>query len=63
MGELAQQIIPANIYEAYKPILNPDEFMAGYRQAEEGVTHRAGMGEEYDRGYHATKQWEAIKDR
>ena len=61
MGELAQKIIPVNIYEAYKPILNVNEFMDGMRDAKEGNDCKVGMGDEYVRGYAA--QYTAEQNR
>ena len=52
MSELSQ-IIPTDIYEAYAPILNANEFLDGMRDAKEGNDCKVGMGEEYVRGYHA----------
>jgi hypothetical protein len=57
----AKELIPADIYEAYKPINNVNEFLDGMRDARHGVNHRAGMGEEYDRGYSA--QYTAEQNR
>jgi|DEB0MinimDraft_6_1074348.scaffolds.fasta_scaffold00723_11 hypothetical protein len=41
---------------------NPCEFLDGVNQAREGIPHRSGMGEEYDRGYGLQKEAEAIAD-
>lgn len=47
------ELIPVEIYKAYRPINNINEFMDGMRDAKEGFEHREGMGEDYTRGYDA----------
>ena len=50
------------VYEAYKPFDNLCEFIDGMKDARDGIEHRFGMGKEYDRGFHAQKQKEAIEE-
>jgi hypothetical protein len=47
------KIIPVEMYLAYSPIKNANEFLDGMRDAKNGAGHRGGMGEEYDRGFSA----------
>ena len=56
-----EQIIGKDIYDAYKPINNTNEFMDGMRDAKEGLEHKMGMGEDYTRGFSA--QYQAEQNR
>ena len=55
------ELIPSDIYKAYAPIVNPNEFMDGMRDAKEGIEYRDGMGADYNRGYSA--QYTAEQNR
>lgn len=39
-----------------------DLFLLGQRDCMEGVPHRSGMGESYDRGYDTQYRWEQVKN-
>jgi len=40
--------------------MNPDEFMQGQKDCANGVPHKAGMSDSYDRGYAAQYEMEQI---
>ena len=57
---IQQETIPLEVHEAYSPITNYTAFIDGMRDAKEGVPHKPEMTKEYDRGYGAQKELEAI---
>jgi hypothetical protein len=41
--------------------MNANDFMAGQRHCRDGIAHKSGMSESYDRGYSAQYSWEQVR--